>query len=257
MSKQTPSWLQGFAIFMAAAMTVCGQTATNRAFASRTEQAFFLAKSELSRHPNDPAAAWHLGRASFDWALFATNTDQHADVARTGIAACQQAIALVPDSAPAHYYLAMDYGELADAEQPSLAAYRLIKDIEREFKLASTLDERIDFGGPPRSLGMLYRDAPGWPISIGNKHKAREYLEHAASLFPDFPENQLVLVESYLHWHQREEAESAWKKLSALWPAAQTNFTGAAWEQNWDDWTTRRTEARADFQKAFKRTLEP
>src|SRR5579863_2428047 len=175
MPKQTPPWLQGFAIFLAASMTVMAQNSTNQTFAPHIEQVFLQAKSEFSRHPNDSTAAWHLGRASFDWALFATNTDEHADIARTGIAACEQAIALVPDSAPAHYYLAMDYGELADALKPSLAAYRLIKEIEREFKVANTLDEHFDFAGPPRSLGMLYRDAPGWPISIGNKHKAREY----------------------------------------------------------------------------------
>jgi len=257
MPKQTPVGQLCFAIFLAAGMTVTAQTTTNQAFAAYTEQTYLKAKSEFSQHPQDTTAAWRLGEASFNWALYATNTTQQADISRVGIAACQHAIASTPNSAEAHYYLAMDYGELADALKPSMTAYRLIKDIEREFKTASSLDERVDFGGPPRSLGMLYRDAPGWPISIGNKHKARELIEHAASLYPHFPENQMVLLESYIHWHQRDEAEAAWKKLAAIWPAAQTNFTGAVWAPSWADWKTRRAAAKANFQKTFKRPLEP
>ena len=34
------------------------------------------------------------------------------------------------------------------------------------------------------------------------------------------------------------------KTLDALWPAARTNFTGEAWERNWNDWSTRREAAR-------------
>jgi hypothetical protein len=151
----------------------------------------------------------------------------------------------------------MDYGQLAEAEAPSMAAYKLIRDIEREFKAAADLDERLDFAGPVRCLGLLYRDAPGWPISIGSKRKAREFLERAAALAPSYPENQLNLVESYTGWHQAAEAQAAWQKLVAVWPAGRTNLTGVAWEFSWADWTTRRAAVKADFQKAFKQALEP
>ena len=151
-------------------------------------------------------------------------------VAQAGIAACRQLLARDPKSAPAHYYLAMDYGELAQAEAPSMAAYKLIREIEREFKAAADLDERLDFAGPPRCLGLLYRDAPGWPISIGSKHKAREFLERAAALAPDYPENQLNLVESHVRWHQAPEAEKAWQKLEASGPPPKP--TSRAWPGN-------------------------
>ena len=75
----------------------------------------------------------------------------------------------------------MNFGELAEAEAPSIAAYKLVNEIEREFKAAADLDEHFDYAGPARCLGLLYRDAPGWPISIGSKHKAREWLERAAA----------------------------------------------------------------------------
>ncbi len=243
----------GLTIFLLAAATALGQLATNAVFAARAHQAFVRAQQEFAARPGQADAAIHLGRASYDWAEFATNSAQRAVVAQAGIGACRQLLAREPKSAPGHYYLAMDYGELAIAEAPSIAAYKLIGEIEREFKAAANQDERLDFAGPPRSLGLLYRDSPGWPVSIGSKRKAREWLEHAAALAPDFPENQMNLLESHILWHQADEAEKAWQKLAAIWPAARTNLAGVAWEQSWDDWTTRRAAARADFLKAFKR----
>ena len=257
MPQQTPTWATGFAVFVVAAVTAVGQPATNGTFAARAEKAYIIAQKEFAANHADTNAAWRFGRACYDWALFATNAEKRAAIAQTGIAACQQMLSSDPKSAPGHYYLAMNYGELADAEAPSLAAYKLIREIEREFKAAAELNERLDFAGPPRCLGLLYRDAPGWPISIGSRHKAREFLERAAVLASDYPENQLNLVESYMHWHQAAEAEQAWQKLAVIWPTAQTNLTGVAWEQSWNDWTTRRAAAKAEFQKEFKRELEP
>ncbi len=232
------------------------QTTTN-AFALRAQQAFAEAQREYAAHPDAADVAWHLGRATYDWAEFATNAEQRGAVARVGIAACQHLIAANPQSAAGHYYLGMDLGELAEAQAPSLSAYHLIREIEREFKTAADLDERFDFAGPLRCLGLLYRDAPGWPLSIGSRHKAREYLDRAAAVAPDFPENLMNLVESNVQWRDETEAEQAWKKLAALWSEARTKLAGPGWDPSWADWTARRTAARAEFEKAFKHTPEP
>jgi len=261
MPQQTPFWAPSFAFFAVAAVTALGQPTTNvisnGQFASRAKQAYVFAQKEFATNTHNANAACQLGRASYDWAVFATNAEQRAGIAQTGIAACREVLASDSQSAPGHYYLAMNYGELAEAEAPSMAAYKLIRDIEREFKSASELDERLDFGGPPRCLGLLYRDAPIWPISIGSRRKAREFLDRAAALAPDYPENELNLVESHVQWHQAAEAEKAWHALATIWPAARTNLTGVAWEQSWNDWTTRRAAVKADFQKTFKRELKP
>ena len=257
MRLPTPTWVQCFAVYLLAAVAVLAQPASNSAFAARFGQAFVRAQKEFAAHPDEATNAWQLGRASYDWALFATNADQRATVAQAGIDACRHLVARDPKSAPGHYYLGMNYGELADAEAPSMAAYKLIRDIEHEFKVAEQLDEQLDFGGPARCLGLLYRDAPGWPISIGSRHKAREYLERAAALAPEYPENQLNLVESYIRWHEETEAETAWQKLATIWPAARTNLTGVAWESSWDEWTTRRTAAEGDFKRAFREAPAP
>jgi tetratricopeptide (TPR) repeat protein len=240
-----------------AALAARAQPATNAMFAMRAEQDFVRAQKAFAANPNEATNACQLGRATYYWAELTTNNAQHAAVAQAGIAACQYLLVRDPKSAPGHYYLGMDYGELAEAEAPSMAAYKLIREIEHEFKTAEELDERVDYAGPLRGLGLLYRDAPGWPISIGNRRKAREYLERAVAVAPNYPENEMNLVESHILWHQAAEAETAWRKLAALWPAARTNLTGTAWEAIWADWIKRREAAKADFLKVFKYSLEP
>ena len=232
------------AIFLlAAAGLVFADDAQTKIFAIRAAAEFQRAQIRFQSNTNGPAA-WQFGRACYDFADFATNETQRAAIAGQGIAACQELLARETNSAPGHYYLAMNYGQLARAEAPSLAAYRLVKQIEHEFKTAADLDKSFDYAGPERCLGLLYRDAPGWPFSIGSRRKAREWLEQAAKLAPDDPENHLNLAESFLQWHESDNAKGELKTLDALWPKAQTNFTGEAWEQSWDDWSTRRDAAR-------------
>ena len=219
------------------------QSTTNPVFAARAEKAFRQAQIEFASGTNG-SAAWHFARACFDFADFATNEVERAEIARQGIAACRELLDRETNSAPGHYYLAMNYGQLARAEAPSLAAYHLVKQIEREFKTAAELNPSFDYAGPERCLGLLYRDAPVWPFSIGSRRKARENLELAAKLAPDYPENHLNLAESFLQWHESDNANGELVTLHALWPEAQTNFTGAAWERSWDDWSMRRDAAR-------------
>jgi hypothetical protein len=228
-------------VFAAMGIAFAGE-ALNKIFATRAEAEFHRAQIEFQSNTNASATAWEFARACFDFADFATNDTERAVIARQGIAACRQLIAREPESAPAHYYLAMDLGQLARTK--TLGALKIVREIEYEFKTATGLDEHFDYAGPERGLGLLYRDAPGWPVSLGNRHKARQWLERAAKLAPQCPENHLNLVESYLQWHDRPGANRELEALDMLWPGARTNFTGEAWERSWDDWSARRDAAR-------------
>ncbi len=240
-------WLA--AVLILAAGPVLADGPPGQAFAARAGAEFRRAQNQFQANTNDPAAAWQFARACFDLADFATNSAERAAIARQGIAACGQLLVRQTNSAPGHYYLAMDEGQLARAEAPSLAAYHLVKQMEREFKTAAEADPVFDYAGPARCLGLLYRDSPGWPFSIGSRRKAREWLELAAQLAPDYPENRLVLAESLLQWHATDDASNELQRLDALWPRAQTNFTGAAWERSWDDWSARRDLARKKLEE--------
>jgi tetratricopeptide (TPR) repeat protein len=173
-----------------------------------------------------------------------------ARYAEQGIAACQRALALNSNSAPAHYYLGMVIGQLADTKR-NLSALRMVKDVEREFLAAQALDKHFDYAGPDRNLGLLYRDAPVI-ASIGSRSKARQHLEEAVQLAPEFPENQLNLVEVYLKWDYHAEAQRQFGEMEKMWPEAQKKFTGAVWDMSWTDWNKRFEAIKKKFEKNSK-----
>jgi tetratricopeptide (TPR) repeat protein len=218
-------------------------------------QKFQEAQQRYLANTNDAEAAWKLSQACFDLAETAANNARRADYANRGIAAAQRAVALNNGLAAGHYYLGMNTGELADTKH-NLSGLRMVKDMEREFLAALVIDEHFDYGGPDRNLGLLYRDAPSI-VSIGSRGKARQHLQKAVELAPDFPENRLNLIESYLKWDYHTEASRELENLEKIWPKAEKKFTGEAWASEWPDWNKRFANAKKKLENASKVTESP
>jgi tetratricopeptide (TPR) repeat protein len=231
------------------------QPADQASFAQRAEKAFTEAKSKFETQTNNAEAKWQFGRACYDWADFSTSDKQRADIAKQGIAACRKLIEQNGESAPGHYYLAMNLGQLAQTK--SLGALRIVSQMEAEFKIAVSLDPKLDFAGPDRSLGLLYFQAPGWPASIGSKSKARQHLQKALKLFPNYPGNALNMIEAELKWGERREAARALDTLDPIWSAAQKELAGDQWAPSWADWDRRRKLAEEKAASSRKTAAAP
>ncbi len=199
-------------------------------------KAYVEAQAAYKSEPTNTTMAWKFARACFDLSDLVAKNAQRAQLAQEGIAAAEGALSREPKSVQAHYYLGLDLGELARTK--TLGALRLVNRMERELKAARELDEHFDYAGPDRSLGMLYRDAPVIG-SVGSRSKARQHLQRAIELAPDYPENRLALLESAIKWGDWNEARKQLKALDELWPAAQKTFTGDAWTFSWSDWDAR------------------
>ncbi len=224
--------------------------ASNLNFAQHAEKAFMAAKARFETETSNPEAKWQFARTCYDWADFATSDKQRADIAQQGITACRGLIERDPNSMPGHYYLALNLGQLAQTK--SLGALKIVRQMEAEFKVSSGLDPQFDFAGSDRGLGLLYLDAPGWPTSIGNKAKARQHLQKALRLFPDFPENLLNFIEAEIKWSEKHDAIRDLATLDELWPAAQKKFAGDKWASSWADWAKRRGVAEEKVAGARK-----
>src|SRR5579884_3024462 len=207
-------------------------------FASHAEKAFQTAKTRYESDKTNPEAAWQFGRACYDWAEFAKSNSEREEIAQQGINACRNLLAHNPRSVEGHYYLALNLGQLARARK--LEALKLVEPMETEFKTVLNMDPKLDYAGADRGLGLLYLNVPRWPLSIGNKAKARQHLQKAEKLFPNFPENILNLVEAYLKWNDKKDAIRELKKLDEIWPAARKEFSGEQWASTWADWEGRR-----------------
>jgi tetratricopeptide (TPR) repeat protein len=244
-TQNAAKWkLASVALIFAAAGIVFSSEAQNKIFAVRAEAEFHRAQIQFQADTNNAVNAWQLARACYDFADFAKSDKARENITNQGIDACRQLIARDPNIAAAHYYLAMDLGQLARTKL--LGALSIVREMEREFLTAVSLDSRFDFAGPPRNLGLLYREAPSFG-SIGSRSKARDWLERAVQLAPDYPENRLNLIESYLQWNDSVRAKLELNALDALWSKVQTNFPGEKWEQSRADWSARREAARKEL----------
>lgn len=233
-------WVGGFDI--SAQADTASPLAGPAELARHAEKVYLAAKSGYEAQTNNAQAAWQFGKACYDWADFATSNGQREEIAKQGIAVCRALSERDPGSAPGHYYLALNLGQLAQTKK--LGALKLVGQMEGEFKTVLGLDPQLDYAGADRGLGLLYLDAPGWPTSIGSKSKARQHLQKALKLAPDFPENQLNLIEAELKWGEKTSAAREMKVLDELWPAAQKKLAGEEWGASWADWTTRREAVR-------------
>jgi tetratricopeptide (TPR) repeat protein len=203
-------------------------------YASSVERKYRESQERMRKQPGDVPAMIDFCAAAFNWAELAQKDSQRAAIASQAIDVAREALRRNPTNAAAHYWLGMNLGQLARTK--SLGALSLVRQMETEFHEARRLNERIDYAGPHRSLGYLYRDAPGWPTSVGNKRKAREHFERAVQLHPEFPDNQLGLLESFEQWSDRKNFESRFPAVERCMNEARKKFTGPEWEQSWADW---------------------
>ncbi len=206
-------------------------------FAESAQIKLIAARKRFQADTNSVPAAWALGEACFWRGEFAVEAESRKALANEGIAICRALTLRAPTVPEGHYYLALNLGQLARTKW--LEALGLVKELEHGLQLASGMNPRLDHAGPDRCLGLLYRDAPGWPLSVGSKSKVRTHLLRAVELAPDFPENHLVLLETWLAWKEKKPLPHDLDTLAALLPKARKQLTGAAWTAHWDDWERR------------------
>lgn len=219
-------------------------------FADGAQAKLLAARKAFRADTNNIPAAWALGEACFWRGEFAAGDAERSALAHEGIAVCRPLTLRAPTVPEGHYYLAMNLGQLARTKW--LEALVLVKELEQGLKLAGGMSPRLDHAGPDRCLGLLYRDAPGWPISVGSKAKARTHLLRAVELAPDFPENHLVLIESWLMWKEKKPLQRDLDRLGALLPAARRQFIGPDFAAHWDDWERRWIEVQAKANALLK-----
>lgn len=212
-------------------------------FAESAQIKLLGARKKFHADTNSVPAAWALGQACFWRGEFATDDESRKSLANEGIAVCRALTLRAPTVPEGHYYLALNLGQLARTKW--LEALGIVKELERGLQLASGMNPRLDHAGPDRCLGQLYRDAPGWPVSVGSKAKARTHLLRAVELAPEYPENHLEVLETWLLWKEKKNLQRDLAPLAALLPKARLQFSGAEWAAHWDDWERRWTAVQA------------
>ncbi|MFP1678058.1 tetratricopeptide repeat protein [Alloalcanivorax sp. C16-2] len=93
-----------------------------------------------------------------------------------------------------------------------LGALSLVKQARQDFQAAIALDERSLDGSALTSLGSLYYQVPGWPISFGDDDKARELLTRALEINPDGIDSNYFYADFLLDQGDRAGARRYFEK---------------------------------------------
>lgn len=82
----------------------------------------------------------------------------------------------------------------------------MVKPLQETMELVLELDS--NYADAHYALSNLYDQAPGWPLSIGNKNKALEHIEKALAIDPDNPEYKVQYATVLLSHKRRDEART-------------------------------------------------
>ncbi|HVM62907.1 MAG TPA: TRAP transporter TatT component family protein [Verrucomicrobiae bacterium] len=198
-----------------------------RSLASVT-RASDLFESAARGLPDDYVAQWQAAEALEFLAGNEPRSDSRKQFARRGIVFARRARELKPDGVEGHYWYALDVGRLADADR----TYGLdaVGEMQTALKRAIELDERYDYAGPLRAMGVLYLRTPQPPASIGSPRKGLQILRRAVELFPDYPENYLYLAEALRDTKKVDEAKEALGKVLDANPWPDEQFESGQWK---------------------------
>lgn len=139
---------------------------------------------------------WELARLHHE----AGNKKDSDEAKLTDYHQCQdyakKAIHLDDKSAPAHFWLGICYGKEARIKG-MFDGLSLSDKIKIEMTRVIELDPLYGDAGGHRALGRLFTKIP--KLFGGDLSRAREHLEEAVRLAPDFSTNHLYLAEVYLN----------------------------------------------------------
>jgi len=158
----------------------------------------------------------------------AMNTNVRRDAAKSAIVLTRHAIELKPRGVEGHYWYAINVGLLADADR--LYGLKAVDEMKEALERTIEIDERYDYAGPLRVLGILYLRTPTPPVSIGSPRKGLKLLQRAVGLFPDYPENYLYLAEALRDDGRVGEARETLRKVLSANPWSGRQFESGQWK---------------------------
>ena len=194
----------------------------------RMNQAAQMLEQVARSLPEDYDVCWEAAEA---WTFIAeneTNGPVRINAAKHGITLARQARELQPDRVEGHYWYAIAVGLLADADRTF--GLKAVGEMEPALRRAIEVDERYDYGGPVRVLGVLFLRTPPPPVSIGSSRKGLRWMQRAMELFPEYPENLLYLAEALHNNGKDGEACVLLRRVMTAPPWPDRQFESAGWK---------------------------
>jgi tetratricopeptide (TPR) repeat protein len=167
------------------------------------QQAIELLETALADEPQNGDVLWVLAKAYLY--LADRTTDQKLALYEKGKAYADQAVEVAPNNPHCHYWQGALMGRIGQT-RGVLNSLFMVKPLQETMELVLELDS--NYADAHYVLSNLYDQAPGWPLSIGNKNKALEHIEKALAIDPDNPEYKVQYATVLLSHKRRDEART-------------------------------------------------
>ncbi|XKE45328.1 hypothetical protein LG302_18560 [Halomonas organivorans] len=153
----------------------------------------------------DPEVASVVDRLQTRWAeIRYALPEERREAAYTALTEeADRALAAHPDAAELHAWAGIVRSTQAGATG-GLGALSLVKQARANLEKALSLDPLALDGAAYTSLGALYYQVPGWPLSFGDDARAERYLRRGLAVSPDGLDS-LYFWGDYLHEQGRDD----------------------------------------------------
>ena len=164
-------------------------------------EAITLLKNRINKKPSDGNALWLLAKAHHY--LGDAKTKNKLATFESGKAYADRAVKLLPKSAHAHFWQAALTGRIGQTKG-ILNSLFMVRPFKNAMEHVLKLDK--NYGDAYCALSQLYMEAPGPPLSIGNKKLALENAEKAVKTAPKNVTYLLQLAKALDHNGHKKEA---------------------------------------------------
>ncbi len=185
-----------------------------RANLEKGKEAIGLWEDVLKEDAKNYEALWKLAKAYY-WLGNHSLEKEQLDLFTKGKDYGERAVKLYPDNWEGHYWLGVCLGRYGET-RGIIKNLFLVKPIQKEME--TVLKINPSHAGAHHVLGVIYRKAPGRPLSVGNKKKALRYAKKAVELDPQSLKYAVGLAEVYLALDKKDDAKKTLEDVLAMPP---------------------------------------
>lgn len=179
---------------------------------AETRHAIELFQQAAATPANAYEAKWRLCRGYW-WLGNHVPAKERPAVFEKGKLAGEEAVRLNPNAVEGHYWLGVCMGRYGE-EHGILNSLFLVDPIAREMEAVLKLNPK--HGEAQFVLGVLYRKAPGWPVSRGDMKKSLAFAEQAVANNPELVLHHVGLARTLLALNRTEEAKKELQTALAI-----------------------------------------
>ena len=161
--------------------------------------------------------------AFYAWRLEAADNRARLRYATTAVRMSTEAVALKPGRAEGHHWLGAGLG-MVGLTRGVLNSLQMVPDIKRAFDRSIEIDPDYLDASALGQLSRLLTMVPGFPVSIGSRSKAMEYVREAAQRGPN--QTLYPLYKADLLWAagDDEAALTELERIPAMKPESEIQF---------------------------------